>query len=41
MSRRQRPEDQIQRAVFDHLRALAQLERWGLLGGRASGWCHD
>jgi hypothetical protein len=21
--------------------ALAQLERWGLLRGRASGWCHD
>jgi hypothetical protein len=22
-------------------RALAQLEAWGLLRGRASGWCHD
>jgi hypothetical protein len=21
--------------------ALAQLERWGLLRGPASGWCHD
>jgi hypothetical protein len=21
--------------------ALAQLERWGLLRGRASGWCHE
>ena len=21
--------------------ALAQLERWGLLRGRANGWCHD
>jgi len=36
-SHRARPEDQIQRAVFEHLRMRAAcLEAWGILRGRAA-----